>query len=177
MTVFETERLRIRNYTEKDAAALFKILSDPLTMAFWPAPYTMEQTTAWIARHIESYRHYGFGRWAVELKENGRLIGDVGLMKSEINGSVENDLGYIIHANYWRNGYAYEAAERCLNYAVHELGIQRICINMPADHTASMRVAEKLGLIKETEFANQRNRDKLTYLFSNAGVLNHSINE
>ncbi|MNI88531.1 hypothetical protein D3C73_1458430 [compost metagenome] len=87
-------------------------------------------------------------------------------MKLELNGRVENDLGYIIHSDYWRQGYAYEAAKSILNYAIQELGLDRICINMPADHAASEGVAIKLGLKKETEYRNRRNRDKRTCLYS-----------
>ncbi|KWX73258.1 GCN5 family acetyltransferase [Paenibacillus jilunlii] len=166
MIVIETPRLNIRKYTEEDTAALFAILSDPITMAFWPAPFSSRQTEEWIERNIQSYITQGFGRWAVELKDTGRLIGDAGIMKSELNGSVENDLGYIIHSNYWRQGYAYEAAKSILSYALQELGLARICINMPADHAASEGVAIKLGLNKETEYRNRRNRDILTCLYS-----------
>ncbi|CQR54606.1 GNAT family N-acetyltransferase [Paenibacillus riograndensis] len=166
MIVIETARLNIRKYTDEDTAALSAILSDPLTMAFWPAPFTSRQTEEWIERNIQSYLTQGFGRWAVELKETGRLIGDAGIIKLELNGRVENDLGYIIHSDYWRQGYAYEAAKSILNYAIQELGLDRICINMPADHVASEGVAIKLGLKKETEYRNRRNRDKLTCLYS-----------
>ncbi len=166
MIVIETARLNIRKHTDEDTAALFAILSDPLTMAFWPAPFTFKQTEGWIERNIQSYRTQGFGRWAVELKDTGQLIGDAGIMKSELNGRVENDLGYIIHSNYWRQGYAYEAAKSILSYAVQELGMDRICINMPADHAASEGVAIKLGLKKEAEYRNRRNRDKRTCLYS-----------
>ncbi|QQZ58990.1 GNAT family N-acetyltransferase [Paenibacillus sonchi] len=130
MIVIETARLNIRKYTDEDTAALSAVLSDPLTMAFWPAPFTSRQTEEWIERNIQSYLTQGFGRWAVELKETGRLIGDAGIMKSELNGRVENDLGYIIHSDYWRQGYAYEAAKSILSYAVQELGesnVRRSC--------------------------------------------------
>ncbi|MNC52650.1 hypothetical protein D3C75_1020070 [compost metagenome] len=81
MIVIETARLNIRKYTEEDTAALFAILSDPITMAFWPAPFSSRQTEEWIERNIQSYITQGFGRWAVELKDTGRLIGDAGIMK------------------------------------------------------------------------------------------------
>lgn len=136
-------------------------------MAFWPAPFSEEQTRSWITGSLESYKVNGWGRCAVELKANGLLIGDAGIMLSELDGRPEYDLGYIIHSEYWRNGFAYEAASRCLDYAVNEQGLSRVCINMPEDHSASRRVAEKLGMNMEGTFRNKRNRDKLTYLYSN----------
>jgi RimJ/RimL family protein N-acetyltransferase len=36
---------------------------------------------------------------------------------------------------------------------------------MPHDHVASRRVAEKLGMVRERSFYNQRNRGILTHLY------------
>ncbi|OPA73723.1 GNAT family N-acetyltransferase [Paenibacillus selenitireducens] len=164
--IVETTRLRIRPYREDDSNALLQILGDPTTMAFWPAPFTEHETQIWIHRSIHSYQEHGFGRWAVILKEEDRLIGDVGILKSVIDGNVEHDLGYIIDAKYWRQGYAVEAARSCMNYGIQELGLTRLCANMPYHHHGSIRTAERLGMRREKEFHNPRNREMLTYLYS-----------
>jgi len=115
--MFETARLILREYSPEDFVSLHAILSDPETMKFWPAPFTEEQTKGWIERCIRSYRassspclRRDFGRWAVILKENGLQIGDAGIISAEVNDKTENDLGYIIHKNFWKLGYGYEAA-------------------------------------------------------------------
>lgn len=96
MRKIETARLRIREYTTEDLSALHQILSDNLTMSFWPRPFDYSQCKEWIQkRGIENYQA-GYGRLAVELKETGEIIGDAGLLKLETDGQIENDLGYII---------------------------------------------------------------------------------
>lgn len=167
MHIIETDRLILREYTLEDTALLHTILSDPLTMQFWPSPFTLEQSQNWVKINIERYKNLGFGRWSLVIKKTEQVIGDCGLMISEIDGKEENDLGYIIHHKFWRNGYAYEAAEACKHYAFKNLGLERLCANMPFNHTGSERVAQKLGMVKEKEFLNKRNRNILTYLYSN----------
>ncbi|WP_309122580.1 GNAT family N-acetyltransferase [Paenibacillus sp.] len=161
-----TDRLRIREYTVEDLPALHDILSEPLTMSFWPKPFRYDQTEEWIVkRGIEHYER-GFGRFAIEWKETGTLIGDAGLLSMEIDGIIENDLGYIVHSGYWGQGIGYEAASAVLKYGIEDLQLQRICSNMPVDHEASRKVAEKLGMTLEKRFSNRRNRDLLTCLYA-----------
>lgn len=166
MITLETERLILRPYTASDLDALHTIVSDNATMSFWPQPFTREQTEQWLRRHIASCEQHGYGRCGIGLKaENGRLIGDCGIMLSEVDGTPEYDLGYIIYAPWWGRGYGFEAAEAWLAYGIDRLGLSRICANMPHDHSASERVALKLGMRFERRFRNSRNRDIETKLY------------
>jgi len=165
IAMLETPRLLLREYTLDDLPALHRILSDSITMQFWPRPFTDAESRGWLERAILSYSTNGFGRCAVILRETGEQIGDAGLMRTEVNAKPELDLGYIIHANYWRNGFGLEAATASLQYGV-EAGERRIVANMAHDNVASRRVAERLGTSKELEFANARNRGILTYLYA-----------
>ncbi|MGD8189604.1 GNAT family N-acetyltransferase [Brevibacillus ginsengisoli] len=164
--IIETNRLIFRRYTEDDIDSLFRILSDPITMGFWPSPFSYELVSSWIKRNLSNYQELGFGRWAVILKESGELIGDCGITRSDLNGTMENDLGYIIDHNYWNRGYAFEAANACKNYAFEQLKLERLCANMPINHSRSKNVALKIGMNLEKVFINHRNRDIQTYLLS-----------
>lgn len=166
MHIIETKRLIIKEYSYEYISKLNIILSNSKTMSFWPAPFTLQQTENWINNNIARYKELGFGRWAVILKETGELIGDCGIMVTELDGKEENDLGYILHYPYWHQGLAFEAADACKEYAFNNLGIKRLCANMAFDHIASRKVAEKIEMKKEKEFYNNRNRNILTYLYS-----------
>jgi [ribosomal protein S5]-alanine N-acetyltransferase len=161
--VLETERLILRKFTEKDLPQLHEILSNPETMKFWPAPFTLEQTQRWLNRSITANK---LTRYAVILKENGELIGDFGFMRTEVNGVEENDLGYIFSKEYWGKGLATEAASTCLKYGKEILQLERIVASMENKNIASKRVAEKIGMKLEREFINARNRNLPTLLFS-----------
>ena len=77
--MIKTQRLLLREYTMEDFPALYEILSDPETMAHYPAPYDQEKTRHWIAWNLENYRFHGFGLWAVVRRDTGEFIGDCGL--------------------------------------------------------------------------------------------------
>lgn len=163
--MLETERLLIRPYTLNDAEALSAILIDPITMHYWPQPFSLQETMAWIQRSISSYTQHGFGRYAIFLKEDLKLIGDCGLLQMEIQGETVIDLGYIIHHKFWRNGYASEAATAICRFAFDVLQLEYLYANMPLDHRASQRVAEKIGMQQSGAFRNPRNRNLETYLY------------
>ncbi|RIX50162.1 N-acetyltransferase [Paenibacillus nanensis] len=160
-----TDKLLIRRYTPDDLPKLHALLSDPVTMQFWPAAFTFEQSEQWMTRNMESYSQ-GYGRMAVILRENQEIVGDAGLLKYEIDGVLENDLGYIISSAYWNRGFGFEAAEAVMKHGFEELGLKRICANMPVDHIASRKVAEKLGMTLEKQFLNRRNRNLPTCLYA-----------
>lgn len=165
-THITSARLTIRPYTDSDIDRLHGILSDPATMSFWPSPFSRETTIRWLERGMSDYERCGFGRWAVELTATGELIGDAGLMKQEIDGKPENDLGYIVHAAHWGKGYGLEAASAFPQYGFESLDLKRICANMPVDHISSRKVAERLGMKLEKQFDNPRNRNIRTCLYA-----------
>ena len=102
--IIETERLVLREYTFDDFNALFEIVSDSETMQHYPAPFDENKTKNWIAWNLENYQKYGFGLWAVVLKESGEFIGDCGITIQNIDSEMLPEIGYHIHKKYWRNG-------------------------------------------------------------------------
>lgn len=162
--MIETERLQLREFTTNDLDYLNRLLSDPQTMQHWPVPLEPADVEAWLERSLTSYRTYGFGRWLVVLKETQQPIGDTGLLRLEVNGRLENDLGYIIHATQWGHGFGVEAAQACVNWAAGS-GLASVVASMATDNGPSVGVAEKLGMARESTFVNARNQDKETFLF------------
>jgi len=164
--MIETENLQLRNYAAEDLDELFAILSDPVTMSFWPSPLTRDEAAAWIARSIESFQEHGFGRYALTLKHDKKIIGDCGILRVEKAGEMVNDLGYIIHHPYWRKGYAAEAARAVIDDAFSRLDIDVIHANMPHDHVSSRKTAERIGMKRVGEFTNEKNRGVRTLLYA-----------
>jgi len=164
--MIETPRLILREYTDDDFAELHRIVSDPVTMSFWPEPFSEDKSRQWIGWSVESHKNRGFGRLAMILKETNEFIGDAGFGYILVNEKPENDLGYIVAKEHWRRGYGTEAAIACRDYGFNELNFTRIVANMAFDNVPSRLVAEKAGMTKETEFYNSRNRGILTLLYS-----------
>ncbi|HVZ38352.1 MAG TPA: GNAT family N-acetyltransferase [Candidatus Kapabacteria bacterium] len=165
MTI-ETERLRMRRYTADDADIMMPILSDPVTMKFWPRPFTEEEARTWVLRNLPFYEQDGYGRYLVTRRSDGAIIGDCGIVHRLRDESSEHDLGYIIHHPYQGNGYATEGARALLRHAFQDRTLPHVSANMAHDNEPSRHVAEKIGMRLVREFFNERNRGIRTFLFT-----------
>ena len=142
----ETPRLLLREYVPEDFDALHEILSDPETMRHYPHPFSPDETRQWIERNRARYAEYGFGLWAAILKSDGRLIGDCGITMQPIHGRMLPEVGYHIHRDHQRRGYASEAAAECIRFAFEVLTFETIYSYMKYTNIASCRTAERNGL-------------------------------
>lgn len=153
----ETERLILREYTMDDFDAIYEILSDEETMQYYPRPFDEEKVRWWISWNIENYKIYGFGLWAVILKETGRLIGDCGITMQNIGGKIKPEIGYHIHKKYWRQGYGSEAARKCRDYIFDNTPFNMIFSYMKYTNVGSYSTALKNGMHLIEEFEDEVN--------------------
>ena len=166
--ILETERLILRHWRVGDLTALQSIICDQETMSHWPKPFDEVTSAAWLARAVSDESAPLPGRLGVYLKSDGSLIGDAGLARAEINGRQENDLGYIIHRNYWRHGYGLEVAHALLSYGHKTLGCDRVIATMAEDNLPSIGLAKALGMTPEGCFPNPGNLGKTHLIFVSA---------
>lgn len=143
---FETNRLLLREVNQGDFDAWFEILSDAETMQHYPAPFDAEKVQRWIQWNLDNYVQHGFGLWAVILKETGEFIGDCGITLQNIHGRMLPEIGYHIHKNHQRRGYASEAAEKCMALAFEKWNFPAIYSYMKYTNAASYGVALKNGM-------------------------------
>lgn len=162
MTI-ETDRLILREMNENDFEALFDILSDPETMKYYPAPYSSEGVHRWIRWCQDSYARYGFGLWAVTLRENGKMIGDCGISMQNIHGKMLPEIGYHIHKDYQRKGYASEAAAQCMKAAFEKFAFPAVYSYMKYDNVASYGTAQKNGMKFIEEYSDSTNERLRVY--------------
>ena len=111
MTVLETERLILRQFTTDDAGFILEQLNEPS----WIQNIgdrkirTLDDARAYIVNGPRaSYEKNGFGLWLIVLKETGESIGMCGLIKRD--GLEDVDIGYALFPRFWSRGYAHEAA-------------------------------------------------------------------
>ena len=155
MQVAETARLILREITPADAEDFYRIYTDAETMKFQgdlPENYSVEVERYYLGKHIEKYyRQRGFGRWAMILKENNRLLGRCGLIVQEIESGREIEVSYLLERQFWNQGYASEAALAALKLGFEKFNFQRIVAFIHPRNTASARVAEKIGMRFESK--------------------------
>ena len=147
----ETERLLLREITHDDFADLHAFWSDAEAMRYFPRTLDEEAMRAWIERNLKRYEQYGYGLWAVILKETHVFTGDCGLMWQDVDGVEELEVGYHFNKAFWGRGLATEAARGCMEYARTQLGRERIISLIRPENLPSRRVAERNGLQIEQE--------------------------
>ena len=108
--VLETNRLCLRRMTLADRPALCAMLQDAEVMYAYAHAFDDAEADEWIARQLGRYEKYGFGLWAVLLKENGALIGQCGITMQDIGTEEVPEVGYLLRKDCWHRGYATEPA-------------------------------------------------------------------
>lgn len=163
--VIETERLILREYNEDDFEELYLILSDPITMSHYPKPYDENGTKRWRNWCINSYKTNGFGLWALVLKETNTFIGDCGLSMQNIDGEWLPEIGYHIKKEFWRKGFAKEAATAVKEWAFKNTTYDTLYSYMTKDNIASYKTAESIRMKKLKEY-HADGEDLLVYYIS-----------
>jgi RimJ/RimL family protein N-acetyltransferase len=139
----ETDRLRLRTYTEADIAELVPLVGVrevAATTLRIPHPYTEQDGRAFLAMAQEPGKLW----LAMTLRSDGRQIGGIGL-RLEIDHQ-HAELGYWIGLPYWGKGYATEAAREVLRYGFEDLRLHRIFASHFRHNPASGNILRKLGM-------------------------------
>jgi [ribosomal protein S5]-alanine N-acetyltransferase len=147
----ETDRLTLRPLVLEDLDAVAALLGDAEALALWGEPLDREGARSWTERNLARYEQHGFGRCAMVLRATGELVGDCGLIPTEVEGANEIELGWIVARAHWGRGLATEAATAWRDLAFGGLGLHRIVSMVSEQNLASRRVAEKLGMTIERE--------------------------
>lgn len=138
-----TDRLILRPTERTDAPRLTAIQSNwkvtrMLRLAPWPAD--ADVMASWLSEHADEWRTGTAYRFAVT--EGDDLIGVVDL---DGIGEGTGDLGYWYDEPWWGGGYATEAAQAVVRFALRDLGLASLTAGHAIDNPASGRVLEKLG--------------------------------
>lgn len=152
--VLETPRLFLRPYEQGDFDALAAIISDAETMKYYDKPYDEKGVQRWLDWNFENYKTFGFGLWALVLKENGRMIGDCGITIQVIHGAFRPEIGYHVHKDFHRRGYASEAAAAVRDYVFTRTPFETVYSYMNAENAASYSTARKIGMKQTDEYTD-----------------------
>lgn len=152
----ETERLILREYTESDRAAYFKLKSDPETMYYLQdiRLFSEEEADVDFANVLRDQRSDSrkFYFLHMELKDSHEQVGSIGYTVTDTTpvGKLVH-AGYFILPQFWNHGYVTEAFKKVLEFAFSEGSVYRVTTGCLAENIGSERVMQKCGLIKEAE--------------------------
>ena len=144
--MISTARLRIRKFADADFSALFALVSSDEVMKFSDGVESEIAARERLAGYQRSYLERGFGKWAVEEKAGGHVIGYCGFGVEVFDGEASPELGFRLLPEFWGLGLATEAASACEHYAFTTLGLRRYLGFAHPENVGSLRVLEKLGM-------------------------------
>jgi len=146
--ILQTERLILRKFTKDDLPELAPLLADPEVMRFsLKGPLSYKEAGEYLeSRILSNYDKYGFSFWAVISKEDGRLIGLMGLIMQTIDGEDLVELAYRLEPKHWGKGLATEAVTAIRDYAFDKLQLKRLISIIDPKNVRSIAVAKHIGM-------------------------------
>lgn len=166
-----TENLVLREFVEGDFEAMLAYQADPRYRRYYETSTEQERyelAERLIGMFVENQKEEPRTKFqlAITLRENGKLIGNVGIRKPSANAR-DAEMGCEIAPDYWERGYATEAGISLLKFGFEQLGLHRIWASTIADNAGAYHVLEKLGMRREGEL---RETTKLAYGWANSVI-------
>ncbi len=146
MKILETERIILREVTETDAEFILDLLNQPSFIRYIGDRNVrmIEQARDYIeSRFTESYKNFGFGMWAVELKQTNATVGVCGFVKRD--SLPDADVGFAFLPQFEKKGYGFESAAAALEYGRDVLQLKRVLAITSKDNENSGRLLGKLN--------------------------------
>ena len=163
-----THRLRLRRFAPTHLRDFLAYQTHPETLRYLSAaPKTEVEAADYLERQstLEIGDEGGWLGFAVELRSTGRMIGEVGVylqpqrqpppqpsQMATPGHFGQGDIGWSLHPDYWRHGYATEAGHALLAYVFDERRLHRVTSGCDARNVASFRLMERLGMRREAHF-------------------------
>lgn len=149
----ETERLRLRQWTEADKGPFAKLNADERVMEFFPNTLSRSQSDELAERIMGAIAQSGWGFWAVEVKDKYPFVGFVGLnvpaYPLPFNPCVE--VGWRLDYPYWGKGYATEAARGAISFGFETLELAEIVSFTALVNVRSQAVMERLRMVRSPQ--------------------------
>ena len=145
---FSLSRCLLREWRKGDEPSLVRHANNRnvwinLRDAF-PFPYTPADARHWIRLASTNGFNYVF---AIDI--DGFAVGAIGLHPGADIHRFSAEIGYWLGEEFWNRGICTEAVHAVTGYAFDSLGMTRVHAEVFQWNTASMRVLEKAGYVRE----------------------------
>ncbi|MEM1046608.1 MAG: GNAT family N-acetyltransferase [Pseudomonadota bacterium] len=148
--VLTTERLVLRGHRVEDFEESAALWADPVVVHYISGrPSSAEETWSRLLRYVGHWHLLGFGYWVATDRQTGAFIGEVGFAdyKRDITPDLAGrpEAGWVLRTSAHGRGLATEAVRAMLEWADAVLKAPASVAIFNPEHSASIRVAEKVG--------------------------------
>jgi RimJ/RimL family protein N-acetyltransferase len=151
--VLHTHRLRLRPFGDADLPGFIDIYANPVTAHFLGGLCNDEDAWRRMATMVGHVALRGYGPWALEEQATGVFVGYCGPWNP--HGWPEREIAWALRSEFHGRGYATEAARAALAFAYENLRWDTAVSCIVLDNFASIRVAERLGAVRERTTQNR----------------------
>ena len=145
----ETERLRLRTWSEADKAEFVRVTNRPAVMR-WLGGVQDDRSMSAAFERIDGYqRDFGHTLWVVERKSDEALLGFCGLKRVNSPGAScpgDFEIGWRLREDAWGKGFAKEAAIASLDLAFARFGAPHVVALTVAGNADSQALMKRLGM-------------------------------
>lgn len=139
----ETERLVLRGPTAQDYPTYLEFFADADASSFYGGPLDPGQTWRVLAMDFGHWALRGYGRWVLESRESGKMVGCCGLWWPE--GLPRSELTWWLLPEGRGRGFATEASVAVIRFGYDVLGWDLVETHMNDDNQPARRLVERLG--------------------------------
>lgn len=142
----ETPRLILRPWRESDLEDFYEYakVDGVGEKAGWNHHQSIAESERILASFIEHKKTL-----ALELKENGKVIGSLGMEEMDPDpvgeGKFGREIGYVLSKDYWGRGLMTEAVNAVIRYCFDTLNLDYLTCGHFVQNDRSRRVIEKTG--------------------------------
>lgn len=146
--VLETDRLIIRGWKETDLEDFYEYakVDGVGQMAGWNPHTSIQESKTILEMFIKEKKTF-----ALELKDNHKVIGSLGLeeislsLNEEYDNFVGREIGYVLSKDYWGKGLMPEAVNRVIKFCFERENYDYLMCSHYVTNNQSKRVIEKSG--------------------------------
>ncbi len=142
----KTERLTLRPPVLADFETYAGVLTSPRSVHM-DGPYSRREAWLDFLAGVGQWGILGFGTWSMAERDTDLCVGAIALNRPP--HFPENELGWFVAADAEGRGLATEAATAVRDWAWSNLGWKTMVSYIGPKNTASIRVAERLGAVRD----------------------------
>lgn len=142
----KTDRLGLQKLTMQHLAQVKSVLQDEEIMFFSASGVKSDSEVKDYIIHSMSDYQEGYGQYAAYELATGEFIGVAGYFSFLYEEHADLEINYRLLRSYRGKGYASEMAKELADYALEELGYQRVFGLVDHRNIASRKVLEKAGM-------------------------------
>jgi len=152
-----TRRLKLRTPAISDLRGYLAYRNEPASLASQMMD-AIDEKSAQDFLSVQSQLDeaaLGWRMFSIERLENPGLIGEVGIFIG-VDDAQQGDLGWWLHSNHRKLGYAVEAAKALIGWYFAYRGLHRVTAGCLSTNTASQNTMRTIGMRLESQSVESR---------------------